>query len=173
MKGAHDEFMMFAPTREEERQLLAAQLHEWYEEFADEEGWDTQDGTTVPFDELPEENQQTMLRLADQVIEYRDLRFVRKVQSLTHDWRMDQFPDTTPKDQLIGAMQEVGELCEIEAKSTFEYQEFGGDNDAELQKELGDIFVYLMGYASLRGFDVDECIEMAANEVLTRNWDEC
>lgn len=42
-------------------------LHREYENAAQEEGWDTQEGTSVPFDELPEENRETMLRVGEEL----------------------------------------------------------------------------------------------------------
>ena len=39
-----------------------------YEEIAVEVGWETQDGTSVPFDELPQDNQDVMLQLADRLL---------------------------------------------------------------------------------------------------------
>lgn len=49
--------------------LLAEALHEKYEEFASETGWQTQDGCTVPFDQLDQKNKDTMLMLAGFILE--------------------------------------------------------------------------------------------------------
>ena len=49
-------------------------LHDEYERAAKQAGWDTQDGTTVPFDDLPRENQETMLRLTLAVLQWYDVR---------------------------------------------------------------------------------------------------
>lgn len=50
------------------RRELAEWLHENYEEIAVEVGWETQDGTSIPFDELPQDNQDVMLQLADRLL---------------------------------------------------------------------------------------------------------
>lgn len=52
------------PTDPEDIRRLARFLHEEYEKAAADAGWETQEGTTVPFDELPEENRETMEALA-------------------------------------------------------------------------------------------------------------
>ncbi|QIB75356.1 hypothetical protein G3I44_14295 [Halogeometricum borinquense] len=52
-----------------EKRVLAEWLHDQYEEIAVEVGWETQDGTSVPFDELPEDNRAVMLQLAERLIE--------------------------------------------------------------------------------------------------------
>jgi len=49
---------------------LARYMHEKYEESAKHLGWDTQKSCKVSFDDLPEANKQTMLRLAGWVICY-------------------------------------------------------------------------------------------------------
>lgn len=52
-----------------DRRELAAWLHREYEEIAVEVGWETQDGTSVPFDDLPDDNREVMLQLADRLLE--------------------------------------------------------------------------------------------------------
>jgi hypothetical protein len=51
-----------------DKHKLAAWLHKEYEEIAVEVGWETQDGTSVLFDELPQDNQDVMLQLADRLL---------------------------------------------------------------------------------------------------------
>lgn len=101
-------------------------------------------------------------------------RFVRKVQALSHERRMEQFPELEmmlkmnpefpPFLQLAGALSELGELAQEDVKG-LTYDSWENSDEAK-QKELGDVFVYLMGYASFRGYDVDECIEMAADDFI-------
>lgn len=47
---------------------LAKWLHDNYEAIATQKNWQTQAITRVPFDQLPEENKQTMLGLADKLL---------------------------------------------------------------------------------------------------------
>lgn len=94
------------------------------------------------------------------------------LQNDMHEWRMEQFSETTAEVQLNGTMQELGELLEIETKETFGYPEFAGDNTDAKMKEVGDIVIYLAGYCSLQDMDIEECIKMASEEVLSRDWHE-
>lgn len=55
------------PQDEQDVEAFAEYLHEEYEAAAADAGWDTQDGTSVDFDELPEANRETMLGLARRV----------------------------------------------------------------------------------------------------------
>lgn len=54
---------------------LADFMHNNYEYFASQNGWTTQKKTRVNFEELPEENKQTMLDLAKHMIKTFDIRF--------------------------------------------------------------------------------------------------
>jgi len=47
---------------------LAIFMHKRYEAIAKEEFWNTQEKTRVSFQDLPSENQRTMLRLAQEII---------------------------------------------------------------------------------------------------------
>ncbi len=48
---------------------IAKFLHENYEECAKITGWETQQNTRVPFEELPEKNKRTMLMVAGRLKE--------------------------------------------------------------------------------------------------------
>ena len=49
---------------------LAEQLHDKYEEFSQEEGWETQKKCRVQFKHLPEKNKVVMIKLAGYLLEY-------------------------------------------------------------------------------------------------------
>jgi hypothetical protein len=44
-------------------------MHHWYELYARDLGWETQESTRVDFDDLPAENRETMLHVALNLIE--------------------------------------------------------------------------------------------------------
>jgi hypothetical protein len=46
---------------------LATDFHETYERIAAGEGWDTQKDCKVSFDDLPEENKATMLKVCEEI----------------------------------------------------------------------------------------------------------
>lgn len=47
---------------------LGEWLHEQYEEIAKKEGWKTQESTRVKFKNLPKENKETMIKLAQRIM---------------------------------------------------------------------------------------------------------
>lgn len=96
--------------------------------------------------------------------------YIRQVQEATHAWRMEKWPDLTPLAQLAGTDVEVSELLEMEVKS--EYYDDDWASEERFKEEIGDVIIYLMGYSSLRGFDVDECVEAALDKNEDRDWEE-
>lgn len=53
-------------TKEE----LAKWLHENYEEVAKQKNWNTQENCKVEFDTLPDANKQTMIEIADRLLNF-------------------------------------------------------------------------------------------------------
>jgi hypothetical protein len=49
---------------------LAKYMHERYEHWAEKFGWWTQEKTRVSFDELPQANKNTMIKLASEVFNW-------------------------------------------------------------------------------------------------------
>lgn len=109
-------------------------------------------------DELPTQTRQT---------EHIDLR---EIQRLSHEQRMRLFADKreqlTPRVQLSGTIQELGELSSAHDKNQF-YDD-ADFSDEHIKKEIGDIVIYLCGYASLQGYDIEECIQLAASDFINR-----
>ena len=58
---------------EPDTEYLARWLHHIYEQKAGDNGWDTQDGTSVDFSDLPEENRETMLAVAGELLDTYDM----------------------------------------------------------------------------------------------------
>jgi len=52
---------------------MAEWLHEVYEHEAEMAGWNTQDGTSTAFDDLPEANKKVMLGLASKLLHEYDV----------------------------------------------------------------------------------------------------
>lgn len=96
-------------------------------------------------------------------------RSLKSYQHATHAQRIKLFGEHNLDElmQVGGAMMEAGELFESEMKSKH-YDSVHFEDD-ERMKEVGDVVVMLMGYCSLKGYDIEECIEMAALEFCSRD----
>ena len=67
------------------KEELASWLHQRYEKHAHHEGWDTNPQTKVKFEDLPEANKQTMLRMAEDVqslLDQKDKEWKKRVEGL-------------------------------------------------------------------------------------------
>lgn len=92
------------------------------------------------------------------------------LQSRLHLWRQRNFPNATPEDQLIGAMEELGELAKANLKRRTQIRGPEHSHAAREEDAVGDIVTFLAGYCSLRGFNLLLCWESAAAHVTQRDW---
>jgi NTP pyrophosphatase (non-canonical NTP hydrolase) len=93
-------------------------------------------------------------------------------------WRDHNFPDTAVStrygldvDGLLGMVEEVGELAHAVLKNA---QGIRGVDDEKLRRDaadaLGDVFVYMVSFASCNGFDLDKIIASTWQQVRSRDW---
>lgn len=85
-----------------------------------------------------------------------------KKESITEKirrWFKDRNLDTAdPKRQMLKLIEEAGELAEGLAK----------DRPDQVKDSIGDIYVVLTGLALQLGLDIEDCIELAYNEIKNR-----
>lgn len=99
---------------------------------------------------------------------------LRKFQFRCHQpWLKHNFPDQRPHDALLGLAEEVGELAHAHLKME---QGIRGLDREEYNRQasdaIGDIMVYLASYCNTNGFDMEDCLMMAWEEVRGRDWQE-
>jgi NTP pyrophosphatase (non-canonical NTP hydrolase) len=97
---------------------------------------------------------------------------LEKLQKEVGDWSLKNFGDQSSSNPLLGAVEEVGELCHAHLKSQ---QGIRGYDDpakgiANKKDALGDILIYLMDYCSREGISLQEALIETASEVLQRDW---
>lgn len=94
-----------------------------------------------------------------------------EIQDRLHEWRSEEYPEWTERAMVTGAMQELGEVAEVLDKGEFYHQ--AEYSDEELMDEIGDVVIYMIGLASMRGYSAEECLQMAAEKVLEdRDWSQ-
>lgn len=98
------------------------------------------------------------------------MRYIQRIQHDTHDWRMEQFPQSTAFGQAFGTAIEVMELGELVYKAEY-YDEDWADRQ-RLKEEAGDSMIYLLGVMSLLDLDVIDCVETALEKNEMRDWEE-
>lgn len=94
------------------------------------------------------------------------------LQSRLHLWRQYNFPDGDADQQLLGVVEEVGELCHAVLKGKQGIR--GMDDEAKrvacIRDAVGDIQVFLAGFCSYEGITMQATFELTAEEVMRRDF---
>lgn len=91
---------------------------------------------------------------------------------MLHEWREYNFPRADALQQLMGVVEEIGELHHVELKRLQGIR--GYDDDAKFEHEardaVGDILIFLAGYCSYRKWDIVDIYRDTIEEVVGRDW---
>jgi NTP pyrophosphatase (non-canonical NTP hydrolase) len=98
-----------------------------------------------------------------------DLLTLKELQEESGKWRDHNFPGYTAEEQLIGAMEELGELSHAYLKGKQGIRTDEDHKEAEFDA-IGDIQVYLAGYCTKRGLSFQDAMEYAWAQVKNRDW---
>ena len=83
---------------------------------------------------------------------------IRELQAEIEPWSLRNFPTADATQQLLGIQEEVGELSHAHLKEMQGIRQ--NEDHVEMAKDaLGDIFVFLAGYAIRRGFALQDIVE--------------
>lgn len=97
---------------------------------------------------------------------------IHQIQDEIAEWTSKNFPNTPPHRPLLGAMEELGELCHAHLKG--EQNIRGMDNQEKTialkQDAIGDILIYLTHYCALNNWDLMWIFEDTWAEVKKRDW---
>ncbi len=103
-------------------------------------------------------------------------RDVQEMQRLVAEWISRQpfgKGEVPPHQPLLGISEEVGELCHAHLKHEQNIRGVDDKRAREMKMDaLGDLFIYMCGYADANGLDLWECIEGAWAEVSKRDWNK-
>lgn len=95
---------------------------------------------------------------------------IDEVQQRTHEWRLEEFGEPDPIDQLFGTMLELGEVGGPVLKAKYYDEEW--IDEEHLKTEIGDVLIYFLGVASIMGYDISDCIRHAEVKNGNRDWEE-
>lgn len=71
---------------------------------------------------------------------------------------------------LIGAAEELGELCHAHLKNEQGIRGTPEEWVAAKKDAIGDILIYLLDYANKEGLCLEECLSVALDEIHSRDW---
>lgn len=92
------------------------------------------------------------------------------LQSRLHLWRQRNFPDSTAEDQLLGVVEEVGEVAHAVLKRKQRIRGLDHEHQEAELDAVGDIMVFLAGFCSYRNYDMLAIFERVGEEVAKRDW---
>ena len=99
---------------------------------------------------------------------------LEELQDEQREWVKHNFPNRTNYHPLLGAVEEVGELCHAHLKHE---QGIRGFEDIHTFKQyaedaIGDIIIFLADYCSANDLSLQKCLEDTWRSVKERDWIE-
>jgi len=94
------------------------------------------------------------------------------IQTASREWRRLNFPANTADEQFLGMTEELGELAHAILKNK---QGIRGFDDpvkfeAALMDGLGDLIIFMCGFADHHGITLSQAVALAWAEVQERDW---
>lgn len=93
------------------------------------------------------------------------------VQEEHKKWQVENFGYTSSEDYLIGATEELGELCHafLKRKQKIRNNETHTEN---ITDAVADIIIFLAGFCNNEGIDMEGELNRVWNKVKQRNWNK-
>lgn len=85
-------------------------------------------------------------------------------------WALYNFPYAKPHQPLLGAAEEIGELCHAHLKDEQGIRGTKEEHKKAKEDAIGDVIIYLAHYCALNNTTLYQCIISAWNEVKDRDW---
>jgi len=98
---------------------------------------------------------------------------IDNTQAKLKEWRSKNFKEITDQQQLMGIMEEVGELSHAMLK--WKQGIRGYDKKRayeEMQDAIGDMIIFAMGLCDVYGWKMSDIIKKTSDYVLTRDWNK-
>ena len=92
-----------------------------------------------------------------------------KLQAEIRDWRMYNFPDTTPTEQYMGMVEELGELSHTMLKD-IQGIRGGGVAEDEMKDAIGDLSIFMINFCDMKGWDYEKVLALTWEQVAGRDW---
>jgi len=95
---------------------------------------------------------------------------LRELQQQQNEWSRRNFGKQPAYRSLLGAVEELGELCHAHLKGE---QGIRGSQEKHLldaEDAVADTVIFLASYCNSMGFDLESIVERTWNTVKTRDW---
>lgn len=97
------------------------------------------------------------------------MKTLTQIQQEMVPWIRHNFGERPDWQPVMGAAEEVGELCHAVLKS---YQKIRTvqDHDSDAKDACGDTVIYLMDFCNAKGWDLHEIVDATWGRVSQRDW---
>lgn len=96
---------------------------------------------------------------------------IDQLQSEQHEWSARNFPNATPDEPFMGIVEEVGELSHALLKGKQGIRGTPEEHEAAAKDALGDIFIFMLHFCNLRGWNLHDIVTETWNGVVAkRDW---
>jgi NTP pyrophosphatase (non-canonical NTP hydrolase) len=92
-----------------------------------------------------------------------------KMQKEVSDWRAYNFPNSTPEEQYMGIVEELGELSHVMLKDRQGIRDIG-DTEALAQDAIGDMAIFMINFCDMHGWDFEKILATTWEQVAGRDW---
>ena len=93
-----------------------------------------------------------------------------QLQAEVGEWSRRNFPKNQPHHPLLGAAEEIGELCHAHLKQDQGIRGTRDEHQAAKKDAVGDTIIYLADYCERNGFKLEDAVEIAWTMVKQRDW---
>jgi len=95
------------------------------------------------------------------------------IQSKLQKWRANNFKEITDQHQLMGIVEEVGELSHAMLKWKQGIRGYDTEKaHSEMKDAIGDMIIFTMGLCDVYGWKLSDIIKDTSDYVLTRDWNK-
>lgn len=96
------------------------------------------------------------------------IRTFEELQQQCKGWTDHNFPKAEPWQPLLGAAEEIGELCHAHLKESQGIRQ--GNYRVAKEDAVGDTIVFLADYCNRNGLDLAQCVNTAWAAASRRDW---
>jgi len=95
---------------------------------------------------------------------------LEEFERLHGEWVQRNFPNAESWEPLLGACEELGELCHAHLKGRQSIRHTAEEIFKMKKDAVGDTLIYLSHYCRMSGFTLKDCLMLAWDEIKDRDW---
>lgn len=95
---------------------------------------------------------------------------LQRLQQEHADWQLQNFGVVPAWQMILGATEELGEVCHAYLKMANGIRGDRAQHTAKIKDGIGDTVIFLIGLCTVMGFDFESILDETWQEVKQRDW---